>query len=333
MIKYYDDKSGKGDSMKVSIIDNSLCDASFVDEVKPEAVVAYKDALAEFGVAYTEMTTDTFLMLPPAGDMSKVILRMTSARDLLYINSFNFAYVTVPANLTELIPEIKRPVISELSLHGGDSLRVMEMFEKNFELDNVSMIRFVDDFRESPQEMAQLIRAYRDKYFRPVDICPTNKYTNAVNEAIAAVIAKSDSITMRFGDYERFAELQDYTISLATLFGVAPSPQMILALYKCGCLYAMIYGRRARSTLDDLRFSQISPHYVKNADRYVPMSPNERTTHTSFVRPPDNSAQNSDLLYKKLRSMMVDAVTAQELEEVIDEFCTQLYNKSEAKKN
>ena len=63
------------------------------------------------------------------------------------------------------------------------------------------------------------------------------------------------------------------------------------------------------------------------------MSPNERTTHTSFVRPPDNSAQNSDLLYKKLRSMMVDAVTAQELEEVIDEFCTQLYNKSEDKKN
>lgn len=31
--------------------------------------------------------------------------------------------------------------------------------------------------------------------------------------------------------------------------------------------------------------------------------------------------------------MMVDAVTAQELEEVIDEFCTQLYNKSETKKN
>lgn len=333
MIKYYDDKFGKGDSMKVSIIDNSLCDASFVDDVKPELISAYKDGLAEFGVAYTEMTTDTFLMLPPAGDMSKVILRMTSVRDLLYINSFNFAYVTVPANLTEFIPKIERPVISELSLHGGDPMRVMEMFEKNFELDNVAMIRFVDDFRESPQEMAQLIREYREKYFRPVDICPTNRYTNAVNEAVAAVIAKSDSITMRFGDYDRFAELQDYTISLATLFGVTPSPQMIMALYKCGCLYAMIYGRRARSTLDDLRFSQISPHYVKNVDRMIPPQPNERTTHTSFVRPPDNAAQSGDLLYKKLRSMMVDAVTAQELEEVIDEFCTKLYNKYEDKKN
>ncbi len=319
--------------MKVSIIDNSLCDSSFTDDVKPELIAAYKDGLAEFGVAYTEMTTDTFLMLPPAGDMSKVILRMTSVRDLLYINSFNFAYVTVPANLTEFIPQIERPVISELSLHGGDLIRATEMFEKNFDLDKVAMIRFVDDFRESPQEMAQLVREYRNKYYRPVDICPTNRYTNAVNEAVAAVIAKSDSITMRFGDYDRFAELQDYTISLATLFGVAPSPQMIMALYKCGCLYAMIYGRRARSALDDLRFGQISPHYVKNVDRTIPLQPNERTTHTSYVRPPDNSAQNGDLLYKKLRSMMVDAVTAQELEEVIDEFCTQLYNKSADKKN
>lgn len=318
--------------MKVSIIDNSLCDSSFAQDIRPEALRAYIDALHEFGVSYVEMTTDTFIMLPPASDMSKVILHMTSVRDLLYINSFDFAYIAVPAHLTDLIPKIERPVISEICLHGSDPMRAMEMFEKNFELDKVSMIRFTDNFNETPQEMAMLIKEYRDKYFRPIDICPTNKYTNAVNEAIAAVIAKSDSITMRFGSYEKYAELQDYTISLATLFGVAPSPQMVMALYKCGCLYAMIYGRRASSALDDLRFSQISPHYVRNVDRTIPLSPNERTTHTSFVRPPDKPAQDGDLLYKKLRSMMVDPVTAKELEEVIEEFCTKLYNSSEEDK-
>lgn len=314
--------------MKVSIIDNSLCDSSFTENVKPELIRAYIDALHEFGVAYTEMTTDSFIMLPPAGDMSKVILRMTSVRDLLYINSFDFAYVVVPAQMTDLIPKIERPVISELHLHGGDHMRAMEMFERNFELDNVSMIRFVNDFNETPQEMTNMIREYRNKYFRPIDICPTNRYTNAVSEAISAVIAKSDSLTMRFGSYEKYAELQDYTISLATLFGVAPSPQMILALYKCGCLYAMIYGRRANSTLDDLRFGQIAPHYVQNVDRYIPLSPNERTTRTSFVRPVENkNKDDKDLLYKKLRSMMLDADTAKELEEEISEFCTELYNK------
>ncbi|MGN0698321.1 MAG: hypothetical protein ACI4JV_06200, partial [Ruminiclostridium sp.] len=238
------------------------------------------------------------------------------------------AYIVVPAHLTDLIPKIERPVISEICLHGSDPMRAMEMFEKNFELDKVSMIRFTDDFNETPQEMAMLIKEYRDKYFRPIDICPTNKYTNAVNEAIAAVISKSDSITMRFGNYEKYAELQDYTISLATLFGVAPSPQMVMALYKCGCLYAMIYGRRANSALDDIRINQISPHYVVNIDKRKPLVPNERTTHTTFVRPPEQKeSENGKLLYKKLRSMMLDAVTAEELEKEIDEFCTQLYNK------
>ena len=213
---------GRHIGMKVSIIDNSLCDSSFVSDVKPEAIKAYTDALHEFGVSYIEMTTDSFIMIPPASDMSKIILRMTSVRDLLYINSFDFAYVVVPAHLTDLIPKIERPVISELCLHGSDYMRVTEMFEKNFELDKVSMIRFVDDFRKSPQEMARMLAEYRRKYYRPIDICPTNKYTNAVSEAIAAVIAKSDSLTMRFGDYEQYAELQDYTVSLATLFGVAP---------------------------------------------------------------------------------------------------------------
>ena len=95
--------------MKVSIIDNSLCDSSFVSDVKPEAIKAYTDALHEFGVSYIEMTTDSFIMIPPASDMSKIILRMTSVRDLLYINSFDFAYVVVPAHLTDLIPKIERP--------------------------------------------------------------------------------------------------------------------------------------------------------------------------------------------------------------------------------
>lgn len=99
---------GRHIGMKVSIIDNSLCDSSFVSDVKPEAIKAYTDALHEFGVSYIEMTTDSFIMIPPASDMSKIILRMTSVRDLLYINSFDFAYVVVPAQLTDLITENRK---------------------------------------------------------------------------------------------------------------------------------------------------------------------------------------------------------------------------------
>ena len=74
---------GRHIGMKVSIIDYSLCDSSFVSDVKPEAIKAYTDALHEFGVSYIEMTTDSFIMIPPASDMSKIKLRMTSVRALL----------------------------------------------------------------------------------------------------------------------------------------------------------------------------------------------------------------------------------------------------------
>lgn len=157
---------------------------------------------------------------------------------------------------------------------------------------------------------------------------PDKQIHEAVSEAIAAVIAKSDSLTMRFGDYEQYAELQDYTVSLATLFGVAPSPQMIMALYKCGCLYAMIYGRQAKSSLDDLRSNQISPHYVTNVDKPKPFLPSERTKTSSYVTPPETKEkEGGELLYSKLRSMMLDADSAEELEQEIEQFCTQLYNK------
>ena len=87
--------------MKVNIIENSLCDAEFSENARPEHLVAYIESLHEFGASYIEMVTDAFLLLPPASDLSKIILRMTSPRDLLYINSFDFAYVVLPANLSE----------------------------------------------------------------------------------------------------------------------------------------------------------------------------------------------------------------------------------------
>ena len=103
---------------------------------------------------------------------------------------------------------------------------------------------------------------------------------------------------------------------------------MIMALYKCGCLYAMIYGRQAKSTLDDLRSSQISPHYVTNVDKPKPFLPSERTKTSSYVTPPETKEkEGGELLYSKLRSMMLDADSAEELEQEIEQFCTQLSNK------
>ena len=43
--------------------------------------------------------------------------------------------------------------------------------------------------------------------------------------------------------------------------------------------------------------------------------------------PETKEKEGGELLYSKLRSMMLDADSAEELEQEIEQFCTQLYNK------
>ena len=311
--------------MKMTIIDNSLCDSDFRENINPAELVAYIEALHEFGAGYIELVTDTFVLLPPGQDLSKIILRVTSESDLLYLNSFDFGYALLPANMTELAPKISRPVISEISLHGSNPFSVINMFISNFDLSNVAMIRLLDDFNSSPWAMTEFVKNYRAKYAFPLDICPTNGRLNAASAAVAAVIARADCVTMRFGSYDRFAELQDYTMAISSMFSAIPSPDMIVALCKCAVLYKLIYGRDSVSATKDMRAFQIVPHRIPHVDGPVVPGRNE----PSYLRPilsADNLRSGYiDPIYKKLVSMQVDSKNAKELESVINQYCTKLF--------
>ncbi len=313
----------------VSIIDNSLCESKLSDKVMPADITEYIKSLHEFGAAYVEMVTDVFIELPPGFDVSKVILRISDKEDLLYVNSFDFAYVTVPAHLMHLADKINRPIIAEIHLHGSSPKNVIDMFIKTFDFKKIAMIRLVDCFDSSPAVMGKLVHELRRRYVWPIDFCPLNNRLNAVASAITAVATKAESITLRFGSFEQYGELQDYTISLSSLFGVLPSPQMIMALYKCSVLYMSIFGRPWKSASHIIRPTQKTAMYVINIDKDLPNSKKEKEM-IMRLHNLEASVENKnsiDTLHKKLVELFDDdPQAAQEMLEAVRNYNPPLYN-------
>ncbi|MBQ8932299.1 MAG: hypothetical protein IJ045_07695 [Ruminiclostridium sp.] len=282
-------------------------------------------SLYEMGVKYTEITTDVFLHLPPGHDFSRVILRITCEDDLYYVNSFNFAYVVLPANLTHFACRIKKPVISEIYLRNSNPFTVMKMFKRSFDLTNVSMIRYVDNFNDSRDTMEKLVKALQEKFIWPVDICPLNQKSAGVSAAISAVFAHADCVTMRYGSKEKFTELQDYLLNLSNLYGITPSKEAVMALCRCHALHYLVFGRPSSSDTDALREYQIVPHRSTPVDGLLSMLYEDRMLKSIRSGGHKDEGLYLSPLVDKLRSMQLDGKSAKELSDIIDSYCAKLF--------
>lgn len=310
--------------MKTMIIDNSLSKRNLDENAKAVEIIAYLQSLFEMGVRYAEMTTDVFLRLPPGHDFSKIILRITNEDDLYYVNSFNFAYVTLPANLTHFAFRIKHPIISEIYLRGSNPFTVIKMFKKSFDLSNMDMIRFVDNFSDDGEEMKTFIKKFQQKYVWPVDICPLNKNSNALAAVFSAMFAHADSVTMRYGSSAKFAELQDYMLNFSNIYGVIPSQEAVMALCRCHALHVLVFGKPSDSETDALRLYQIVPHRSVPVDGILSYGYEERTLKSiRNGRQPDSFYMSP--LIEKLRNMQLDKKSAKELSDMIDSYCAKLF--------
>ncbi len=312
--------------MKTIMIDNSLTNCLLDKDVKTAELLAYIESLYELGCGYIEMVTDTFLLLPPDTDKSKIIMRITSEDDLYYVNSFDFPYVLVPAHLAQLAPKITRPVIVELHLRGSTPFDALDLFLKATDMTNVSMIRLVDNFSDNREQMSQMIDSLRKEYVWSFDICPLNKNAMAVSSAIAAYFAGAECVTMCFGSRRKYAEIQDFTLCFSQVFGFIPTPDRIMALCRCNALYHLIFGKNPDSDLDAMRHFQAVPHKAIKADDFIPRN-QEVTLHTVATAKNRQDEEFRSTLYKKLVSMRVDGTSAEELTEYIDSYCSRLFKK------
>ncbi len=312
--------------MKTLMIDNSLCNDLSDKDVRTAELLAYMESLWELGCAYTEMITSNFLLLPPDTDKSKIMLRVTDEEDLLYVNSFPFPYVVLPANLAHLAPQITRPVVVEFYLRGSTAFDVLDMFKNAIDFENVSMIRLVDNFDDDKEKMKKLLSDLHKEYVWSFDICPLNRSARAVSAAISAYYAEAECVTMTFGSRRDSAEVQDFTLSFSQLTGIVPTPDQVLALCRCNALYHLIFGRLPDSDLDAMRNFQIVPHKSVLVDDWNPYR-DDNVRHKIAGAALNQKEAYMDEIQKKLIGMQVDRLTAEELQEYIDSFCAKLFKK------
>ncbi|MBR4305503.1 MAG: hypothetical protein IKT78_01520, partial [Ruminiclostridium sp.] len=287
-------------------------------------IIAYMQSLHEMGVKYIEMTPEIFLRLPPGYDFSKVILRVADKNDVSFVNSFNFAYVLLPANLTGIASEIRHPIISEIYLRGSNALAVTKMFKRSFDLSNVAMIRYVDDFADDDEAMERLIDGLHGKFIWPIDICPLNKKGTALSSVFAAISARADSVTLRYGNKVKYGELQDFILNRSNIYGVIPSQEAVLALCRCNALYPLVFGEPSNSETDALRKYQIIPHRSVPVDGILSYGYESKMLKSIRKTKPVDDSYMSPLV-EKLRNMQLDSKSAKELCDIIDSYSAKFF--------
>ena len=175
------------------------------------------------------------------------------------------------------------------------------------------------------EKMKKLLTKLHKEYTWSFDICPLNRNATAVSAAVSAYLAEAECVTMRFGSRRTFAEIQDFTLTFANLYGVLPTPEAVMALCRCNALYHLIFGTSPDSDLDAMRRFQIIPHRCAKADDPT-LFRDDMALHNMACAANSRHREYTDILYDKLRSMRVDGETAEELVALINSYCAKLFN-------
>ncbi len=311
--------------MSITMIDNSLCDSNFAEGVTSAGIISYISALRDYGISYNEITPETLSLLPESHDCGGIILRIRDKSELAAANSRRFGYVCIPEELWQHARRIDSPVMLECEPHGSDFLLYTIELNSRINCRNISLLRIKDDFDIDGLRFAGRLALYKRESMIPMDICPTDGKLTAVSTLISAAAAGADSVTMRFGSFGEYAELEDSAAAMAAMFMVPMPEETTKALLACEMLYYMLYGREAAGILRRAVKDDLMVPYNFNAELPAHLDYRRLAELTVAARHRDEGS----LVYKQLKSLNVETKDAKDLEKVLDELCMKLFDEGE----
>jgi len=224
--------------MNTVIIDRSLAEMKFLPEAGAGRILLYLCALRESGVTFFELNrqaaeragirayrrakfennTDEMRLL------NAYIFRAESLDDIEFARDIDFRYVILPLRLLYLAGRIPNPVILEVALNNADASGIFEALAENIDFSSLAMLRLTGDFRSLTETdtLGAVIERYRRRYSLPLDISPTNESMTALAAAVSAYTARTDSVSLCFGSNLNSASLEDFLITLTTIYGLFP---------------------------------------------------------------------------------------------------------------
>lgn len=299
--------------MKTVIIDNSLSVNTLADNVDTKYIYAYLEALAQAGIKYAEIDFRTAMLMPDLPKGIGYIFRLIDPMFLDMAEAFNYDYLLV--TLSNLKNGIKTDVPVMLELPATEKPPRPAVIYASERIDGIiAVVRLVSNFKlMKPEEAASYVNILKNNIPIPIDLCPMNTAKTALDSALKFADARVDSITMTMGLSEKFASIEEFLLTLLSVYHVVPNEFNIPALCK-----AMIYHRRIFKHSEGDSFSLLMNRLnkditnLKNADtgERVHIGLAMRETHAlrkQFISAFERMAEKEDIP-EDIAGELMDAV-------------------------
>lgn len=232
--------------MRTRIIDSSLCRMDFSAHADKDSVEQYAAALFSSGVDYIEIGRNALPFFQETNTSSHYIYRIESGADMKLMGAKDFAFVVLPFELLYFAPFTKHSVILEINIDGKEIYEDLNKINSRFEMNFVSMIRFVGDFSDRMSEMQAFTKVLKRKTPFSVDICPLDTTLSGTDAAMTAFKAKTDAITLSLCSDGVYTGLEKFLITAAFMHKSNIHPSFMMGL----CLAVLCLTNVSASPFD-----------------------------------------------------------------------------------
>jgi hypothetical protein len=281
-------------------------------------VYMYAQALIEAGADYVEVDLPALMRLPEPSGAENYIFRIERADEYKIANALPFSYVLLPLKFSYLIEKLDIPVILEIKTGDADILALLKVVSESINLTNVALLRLVGDFKKQADELGNILYRIRMLYAVPIDVCPLNTTLGALAAAITAYKAGVDSVTLSFGNSGNHTSLDEFLISMATVYKTVITKSYISGICKAAVMSSLIGDIETLNLKMLMKRYRLSPQRVETADD----SPAGR--NISFKQP-----RRKTLVERRLIGLEVEEELSEEIADTLKKCGIDFYSDRE----
>lgn len=256
--------------MKTVLTDNSLCAYTMYDNVSAEHISKYIQSLANAGVRYVEIDFRTLMKLRELPEGIGYIFRLVDPMFLGLTELYNFDYVLLTMADVRRLVKTDVPVMLEIPEADGSegySGKLLHYASKLVEGEITAVrIRGAHPLMEL-EDAFDVVRAMKNGFPVPIDLCPTNDYRTALDNAVKFTGAGIDSLTVTMGITEKYCSLEEYLFTLMSMYESLPRELSISPLCAATVYHRCIFrNRRGDGIIRYMDILDHDIHFLRNVD-------------------------------------------------------------------
>ena len=253
--------------MKTVLTDNSLCAYTLVDDISPEYIYKYIQALANAGVKYVEIDFRTIMKLRELPKGIGYIFRLVDPMFASITELFDFDYMLV--TFADVRKKIKSsvPIMLELPVVDNFSRRVLQYASHAVDGEITSVRVRGSHPLMSRGEAARYVGMLKNEFPVPIDLCPMNENRTALDSAVKFTAAGVDSLTLTMGITEKYCSLEEYFFTLMSVYDSLPRELSMSPLCAATVYHRYIFrNRRGDGIMHYMDILDHDIHFLRNVD-------------------------------------------------------------------